>query len=239
MRIRKEFKIKKTILLILTFLTMIGVCSCEIKNEDKKESQKEVQEETQKEKKKQTDQEVVVEMKDYLYDKYGYINYKFVAFRRKSTWGDPYDVLELTTSYGGDDEVGFSVERFEKDGEYVCADNYVQFLTADELEEEMKEFTSNYFSEFKLYANVVDRTGVFPMSFKTFDDIKDRYDEIHDIIGKNSFLTFRVYVKESSLSGEEEFNTIEEKYEKDLKELGFASCRYLYYVDDESFDELE
>lgn len=231
MRIRKDFKIKKILLVFFTFIIMMGVCSCDMENEKQKESKKE--------KKKQTDQEVVAEMEDYLYDKYGYIDYDFVAFRRKSTWGDPYDVLELTTSYGGDDEVGFSVERYEQDGEYVCADNYVQFLTADKLEEEMKKFTSNYFSEFKLYANVVDRTGVFPMSFKTYDDIKDRYDEIHDIIGKNSFLTFRAYVKESSLSGEEEFNTIKEKYEKDLEELGFVWCCYLYYVDDETFDGLE
>ncbi|MBD5096183.1 MAG: hypothetical protein HDT40_04105 [Lachnospiraceae bacterium] len=226
MRIRKDFKIKKTILVLFTFIIMMGVCSCDMENE--------------KEKKKQMDHEVVVEMEDYLYDKYGYINYKFVSLLRKSTWGDPYDLMVLTTSYGGDGEAEFCVTRFEQDGEYVCADNYVTFLTADELEEEMKEFTSNYFSEFKLYANVgKNDVNVFPMSFKTFDDIKDGYDKISDIIPQNSFLTFRVYVKESSLSGEEEFNTIEEKYEKDLKELGFASCRYLYYVDDETFDGLE
>ena len=183
-----------------------------------------------------TNHEVVVEMKNYLRDKYGYIDYDFVALRRKSTWGDPNDIMVLTTSYGGED-VNFCVERFEQDGKYVCADNYVQFLVVDELEEEMKEFTSNYFSEFKLYANVGGETNVFPMSFKTYDDIKDRYDEIHDIIPQNSFLTFRVYVKESSLSGEDEFNEIEEKYEEDLEKLGYVSCCYLHYVDDETFDE--
>lgn len=75
------------------------------------------------------------------------------------------------------------------------------------------------------------------LSFKTYDDIKDRYDEIPDIIPERGFLTFRVYVKESSLSGVEEFNTIEEKYEEDLEKLGFVWCCYLYYVDDETFDE--
>ena len=226
MQIRKVLKMKKIIGMVLTFILMIGVCGCHMRNKEEKE------------KKKQTDHEVVVEMKDYLRDKYGYIDYDFVAFRWKSTWGDPYDVLELTTSYG-DEEVGFCVKRFEQDGEYVCADNYVQFLVVDELEKDMKEFTGNYFSEFKLYANVGDRTEVFPMDFKTYDDIKDRYDEIHDIIGENSFLTFRVYVKESSLSGVEECNTLEEKYEEDLEKLGYVSCCYLYYVDDETFDELE
>ncbi len=223
MQIRKALKMKKIIGMVLTFILMIGVCGCHMKKEEEKE--------------KQTDHEVVVEMKKYLRDKYGYIDYDFVAFRWKSTWGDPYDVLELTTSYG-DEEVGFCVKRFEQDGEYVCADNYVQFLVVDELEEDMKEFTSNYFSEFKLYANVGDRTEVFPMTFKTYDDIKNRYDEIPDIIPRNSHLTFRVYVKESLLSGVEECNTLEEKYEEDLNELGYVSCCYFYYVDDETFDEL-
>lgn len=226
MGINKDFKIKKIIVMFLTFILMIGVCSCHMGNKEEKE--------------KQTDHEVIVEMKNYLRDKYGYIDYDFVALRRKSTWGEPYDVLELTTSYG-DEEVGFCVKRFEKDGEYVCADNYVQFLVVDELEEEMKEFTSNYFSEFKLYANVGDRTEVFPMSFKTYDDIKTRYAEIPDIISRNSYLTFSVCVKKSSLSGEEEFNNIKEKYNEDLDKLGYVSCCYLYYVDDddECFDESE
>ncbi len=226
MSIRKALKMKKIIGIVLTVILMIGVCGCHMKKEEK-------------EKKKQKENEVIWEMKKYLRDKYGYIDYDFVAFRWKSTWGDPYDEMVLTTSYGGNDEVEFCVERFEQDGEYVCADSYVQFLTADEFEEDMKEFTSNYFSEFKLYANVGGYIDIFPMSFKTYDDIKDRYDEISDIIPQNSFLTFRVYVKESSLSGLEEFNTIEEKYEKDLKKLGFARCRHLHYVDDETFDGLE
>ncbi len=228
MQIRKALKMKKIIGMVLTFILMIGVCGCHMRNKEEKE------------KKKQTDHEVVVEMKDYLRDKYGYIDYDFVALRRKSTWGDPNDIMVLTTSYGGED-VNFCVERFEQDGEYICADSYVQFLTADELEEDMKEFTSNYFSEFKLYANVGGYIDIFPMSFKTYDDIKDGYNEIPDIIPQNSFLTFRVYVKESSLSGEEEFNNIKEKYNEDLDELGYVSCCYLYYVDDddECFDESE
>ncbi len=228
MQIRKALKMKKIIGMVLIFILMIGVCGCHMRNKEEKE------------KKKQTDHEVVVEMKDYLRDKYGYIDYDFVAFRRKSTWGDPNDIMVLTASYGGED-VNFCVERFEQDGEYVCADNYVQFLVVDELEKDMKEFTSNYFSEFKLYANVGGELNVFPMSFKTYDDIKDRYDEIPDIIPRNSHLTFRVYVKESSLSGEEEFNNIKEKYNEDLDKLGYVSCCYLYYVDDddECFDESE
>ncbi len=224
MSIKEALKMKKTIGMVLTVILMIGVCGCRMRNKEEKE------------KKKQTDHEVVWEMKDYLRDKYGYIDYDFVALRRKSTWGDPNDIMVLTTSYGGED-VNFCVERFEQDGEYVCADNYVQFLVVDELEKDMKEFTSNYFSEFKLYANVGGELNVFPMSFKTYDDIKNRYAEIPDIIPRNSHLTFRVYVKESSLSGEDEFNEIEEKYEEDLEKLGYVSCCYLHYVDDETFDE--
>lgn len=225
MQIRKALKMKKIIGMVLIFILMIGVCGCHMRNKEEKE------------KKKQTDHEVVVEMKDYLRDKYGYIDYDFVAFRRKSTWGDPYDVLLLTTSYRENDKAKFCVERFEQDGEYVCADNYIEFLVADEFEEYMKEFTSNYFSEFKLYAVTTGYEGeVFPLSFKTFDDIKDRCDEIPDIIPQNSFLYYEVAVKESSLSGVEEFNTIKEKYENDLKELEFARCYNLVYVDDETFD---
>lgn len=235
MRTRKGSKIKRIIAMGVIFIIMLGVCSCNMENGEQKEKQTE----SQKEKKTQTDQEVKTEMKDYLFKKYGHIDYEFVALRRKSTWGDPYDIMELTTSYGENDNAGFCIIRFEQDGKYVCADDYVQFLTSDELEEEMKEFTSNYFSEFKLYANVGNGVDVFPMSFKTYDDIKDRYDEISDIIPQNSFLTFRAYVKESSLSGEEEFNTIKEKYEKGLDELGFVWCCYLYYVDDETYGELK
>lgn len=231
-----NFNIIKMIFIPLAFLLLLIVLGTLLiilfSNHMKKEREK-------KREKVGTNQEVIWEMKSYLRDKYGYVDYDFVALRRKSTWGDPYDVLELTTSYGEDEEVGFCVKRFEKDGEYVCADNYVQFLVVDELEKDMKEFTSNYFSEFKLYANVGDRTEVFPMSFKTYDDIKTRYDEIHDIIPQNSFLTFRVYVKESSLSGEDEFNKIEEKYNEDLDKLGYVSCCYLYYVDDESYDDIK
>ncbi len=231
MRIGKNFKIKKTILVFFTFIIMIGVCSCDMKNEEQKESKKE--------KEKQTDQELVVEMEDYLYDKYGYIDYEFVTLRRRNNWDLSYDLLLLTTSYRGNDKAEFCVERFEQDGEYVCADNYVEFVVADEFEEYMREFTSNYFSEFKLYAIASGYEGqLFPSSFKTFDDIKDRYDEISDIIPQNSFLLYEVAVKESSLSGEEEFNTIKEKYEKDLEELGFAWCYNLVYLDDEAFDEL-
>ncbi len=227
MSIRKALKMKKIIGMVLAFILMIGVCGCHMRNKEEKENKKE----------KQTDHEVVVEMKDYLRDKYGYIDYDFVAFRRRSTWGDPYDLLLLTTSYGEDDEVEFCVRRFEQNGENVCADNYVQFLTADELEKEMREFTGNYFSEFKLNAIVGgNNPQVFPLSFKTYDDIKDRYDEISDIIPQNSFLYYEVAVKESSLSGVEEFNTIKEKYESDLKEFGFAWCYNLVYVDDKTFD---
>lgn len=227
MRIRKDFKIKKTILVFFTFIIMMGVCSCDMKNE--------------KQKKKQTDHEVVVEMKDYLFDKYGDIYYEFVALRRKSTWGDPYDLMVLTTSYRGNDEAFFSVKRFDMDGKYVCADNYVEFLITDEFEEYMKEFTGNYFAEFKLYAIVGGYPGNgFPMSFKTFDDIKDRNDEIYNIIGENSFLEFWVYVKESSLEDIEEFNTIAEKYNEDLSELDFKVwCVRLIYIDDENFDEIQ
>lgn len=200
----------------------------------------EEQRENSKEKKKQTDYEVVVEMKNYLYAKYGDIDYELVALRRKNNWDMPYDLLLLTTSDRGTDEAEFCVERFEQDGKYVCADNYVELLVADEFEGYMKEYTNKYFSEFKLYAIASGYEGqVFPMSFKTFGDIRDRYDEIPDIIPQNSFLLFEVAVKESSLKNAEAFDAIAEKYKEDLDELGFAWCYNLACVDDESFDELK
>lgn len=236
MRTRKGSKIKRIIAMVVIFIIMLGVCSCNMENGEQKEKQTE----SQKEKKTQTDQEVKTEMKNYLFKKYGHIDYEFVALRRKSTWGDPYDIMELTTSYGENDEAGFCVKRFEQDGEYVCADNYVEFIIADEFEEYMKEFTGNYFSEFKLYAIPGGYDGnAFPDSFKTFEDIRDRYDEIYDILGETSFLEFWVYVKNGSLANIEEFNTIAGKYNEDLSELDFGVwCVRLIYIDDENFNEI-
>ena len=233
MSIRKAFEMKKIIGIVLTFILMIGVCGCHMGNKEQKESKKE--------KKKQTDQEVVAEMKGYLYDKYGYIDYEFVSFLRSSTWGDPYDLMVLTTSYRGNDEAFFSVKRFDMDGKYVCADNYVEFLITDEFEEYMKEYTSNYFSEFKLYlAGGGYPGGEYPMSFKTFDDIKDRNDEIYDIVGSNAILHFYLYVKEDSLENIADFDIIAEKYEEDLKELDFrANCTWLICIDDENFNKIQ
>ena len=51
---------KKIIGIVLTFILMIGVCGCHMGNKEEKE--------------KQTDHEVIVEMKNYLRDKYGYID---------------------------------------------------------------------------------------------------------------------------------------------------------------------
>lgn len=102
------------------------------------------------------------QMKTYVKDKYGDFLYHEVDMQ-EAGWGKKYDELILKDSEGR----RFSVTGTDKNGEYICNDNYVTLLIEDDFKSYIKDITGEYFKKFKVYH---DTSTTHPKEYKTFND---------------------------------------------------------------------
>lgn len=212
MDIHRKSLIKRGFCAVLCFLVAIGVCSCGFKPKERV-----------------TAQDIINEMKDYLDEKYGYFHYDIVAFE-PAGWSHFYDLLICTTSAADGTEEEFCVERFQNEDEYYYEDNYFGLVIRDDFEAMMKDYTEKYFTEYKMFSDLSDSEGdTYPSTFISFDEVITRNDEINS-------LQIDVFVKESSLSGEREFNKAAEAFADELEALSIKVNARIFYLSDEDFE---
>ncbi|MDD4590773.1 MAG: hypothetical protein PHG06_10155 [Parabacteroides sp.] len=87
-------------------------------------------------------------MLEYLEDKYGE-EFEPLSYAGES-WAYSYDKLSAHPK-GKEDQI-FNIQGCKnKEGKYVCHDNYFYYIIRDEYEQAMSDIVGKYFTEFKLY----------------------------------------------------------------------------------------
>lgn len=207
---------KRLLYFSFTLFIIISTCSCSIKP---------------KEKQKVTEQNIIKEMTNYLDERYGYILYDIVAFQ-SAGWDHSYDLLICSADLDGAKE-DFCVKRY-KDGEnYYFEDDYFGILIHDDFENMMKSYVEKYFTEFKLFSSLTSQDGdTYPYTFSKFDDVISKNDEINP-------LQFAVFVKESSVKDEQEFNQLAAELFDELRSLEIKVTPRIIYLSDKDFETVK
>ena len=87
-------------------------------------------------------------MLEYLEDKYGE-EFEPLSYAGES-WAYSYDKLSAHPK-GKEDQI-FNIQGCKnKEGKYVCHDNYFYYIIRDEYEQAMSNIVKIYFTDFKLY----------------------------------------------------------------------------------------
>lgn len=181
-----------------------------------------------KTKEKVTKQDIVDEMTEYLEERYGYIVYDIVALQ-PAGWDHAYDLLICSAEIDGVEEA-FCVQRYKDGEDYYCEDNYFGITIREEFENMMTGYVDKYFTEYKLFSSLTSHEGdTYPNTFLKFDDVISQNEEIPP-------LHFVVFIKESAVKGEEEFNQLAEELSDELKLLEIKVSPRIIYLNDEDFE---
>jgi len=127
-------------------------------------------------------------MLEYLEDKYGE---EFVPLSYAGeSWAYSYDKLSAHPK-GKEDQI-FNIQGCKnKEGKYVCHDNYFYYIIRDEYEQAMSNIVKIYFTDFKLY--MLRGEGMYPDRLNYGTKIKDIYKE-----GEKFNANFNLFVKKSN-----------------------------------------
>lgn len=209
---------KNSIFMILCLIMMTGVCGCTMKKEN---NELEVV----------SQQKIIREMETHLDEKYGYVDYEFVAFQLAG-WDHPYDLLILSTSIDGVDEE-FCVKRYRENEIYYCKDNYLGLVIRNDFENIIIQTAQKYFNKCKIYSELTSADGdVYPNSILRYEDI-EKSDEIINV------LPVSIFVQESSCKNQQEFEQLAASLVSELKSQKVKVQPRVFYLDDEAFDTLQ
>ena len=171
-------------------------------------------------------------MKKYLYDKYGYIDYEEVGYL-PAGWDQPYDILNLKTEFEGNEE-SFYVEAHYDGDNVEYKDSYCGLLLRDDFEKLVAEHANPIFPDCKIYADYLSDIS-YPSDF-------DMNLGINELINKKSHLQvviFVIFVDENAIKNEEEFNKKASEFINDWGSVGILSRPRIICIGEENYNNLQ
>lgn len=205
---------RRTGVLTLVIILLIGVCGCSMRKENKTDYE----------------QEAIYEMRTHLKEKYGNISYEIKGFVAAG-WDHEYDRLNLSAEIDGVDEA-FYVKRFDNNGSYAYEDNYFGFVIREAFENKIREYADVYFSEYKVYAGM--QSGNYPNSLtgkSSLNEMIQLKDEIGDI-------TFIIAVDEI-FENQDDFKVAAEAFVSEWEQIGLASTPRVIYLTHSIYETIE
>ena len=181
-----------------------------------------------KESNKMTEQEIIAEMKDYFFKRYGNVSVTVEGFIQAG-WDGPEDRLNLSSDIEGRRETFHVLRTPTENEEYIYSDNYLGLLLRSQFEQLVSESAKPFFAENKSFVSISQEFGKEYSAESTVEELieKDAF----------SYVDILVFVSEKNVK-KDEFQVLAEKMADAWEQKGISSYLRILLVEATIYDNL-